>query len=136
MVKISIKMNERNSSLMKTTYSVLLFTLLCLSLLEVTRGDDGHHLKNRDRDNSQVRWWKIVYGGLFDTIKQWISSLFSYKISPEARITSVRIISAYFCIVLNKSYYQELTGFFTTSFCAASQSHFKSYGPFKCECLI
>ncbi len=91
-------MNEINSSLIKTKYSVLLFALLCLSLLEVTRGDDGHHLKNHDKDNSQVRWWKIVYGGLFDTIKLLISSIFSYKISPEARITSVSIILA-FCIV-------------------------------------
>lgn len=84
-------MNGRNYfSLMKTTCCILLFVPLCLSIFEVARGDNDLHL-NRDKDNTQVRWWKIVYGGLIDTIKQWVSSIFYYQISPEAKLASVRI---------------------------------------------
>lgn len=101
---LPLKMNGLidSFSLMKRTCATLLFALLCWSVvIEVARGDDDGHRLDRDKDNSQVRWWKIVYGGLIDTIKRRVSSRFSYEISPEARMASVRT-SYQLCLFFTK----------------------------------
>ena len=79
---------------MKMAHSNLLLFVLILSVIKVTKGDDGHHPSNSNKNKStQVLLWKTVNGGLIDGIRQKISSIFHADISPEARIPSVGYVS-------------------------------------------